>query len=211
MDRLAIGGPGQDDGICVYAMIKALLQTPSPRVTAVACIYSYEETGSPGCCGANSLFAKQALEDVLYRTGLSARQFPAIFQKSMLISADVTALYDVNFPEQHDKNMAAVLNRGVGVERYTGARGKSGSSEATTELLDRFRRAVSNDKLYQFSGLGKVDIGGGGTIAHIISEQLNAPVIDVGPGVMNMHSYFEVAGVVDLWSSVEVYRKLYSE
>ena len=70
---MAIGGPGQDDGICVFAMLRALLLVPSPKVTAIACVYSYEETGSPGCCGANSLFAKQAIEDVLYRMSLNPR------------------------------------------------------------------------------------------------------------------------------------------
>ena len=111
----------------------------------------------------------------------------------------------MNFAGNHDKMNVGIVNNGVVISRYTGSAGKSGSSEAGVEFLDILRRAVERE-IYQFAELGEVDIGGGGTTAKILAQQLNAHVIDIGVGVMNMHSPFEVIGIADLWACVELYK-----
>ncbi|KAH0570233.1 Aminopeptidase I [Spironucleus salmonicida] len=211
LDRSMIGGPGQDDGICVFTEMHALVDLQdTPAATAVACIYGYEETGSSGCTGAQSGSLVYTLKDVMYALGLAERQHARAFYRSLLVSADVTALFDPNFPAVHDKLNAAVMNRGIGLSRYTGSGGKNGSSEAPTELLHAIRTCVGDDFLYQFANLGRIDIGGGGTIAKFIGERMNAPVVDMGPGLLNMHSPFEVCGVADLWSAYEVYGRIFA-
>ncbi|CAL6081786.1 Aminopeptidase_I [Hexamita inflata] len=208
LDKSMIGASGQDDGICSFAAIKALQKLHAPEHTSVVVFHSYEETGSNGTAGAQSNFMSFALSDLMDKQKIAPSKQRYIQSNAVAIAADVSALYDVNFASYHDKMNVAVVNCGTSVSRYTGSAGKSGSSEAPVELLHQVRQAV-DEKFYQFVELGEVDVGGGGTTAKFMGQQLSCEVIDVGPGVMNMHSPFEITGTADLWASVKFYQQIY--
>ncbi|CAL5993032.1 Aminopeptidase_I [Hexamita inflata] len=205
LDKSMIGASGQDDGICSFAAIKALQQLQAPEHTSAVVFHSYEETGSNGTAGAQSNFMSFALSDLMDKQKISPSKQRYIQSNAVAIAADVTALFDVNFPSQHDRLTAAVLNKGVAIARYTGSAGKSGSSEAPVELIQIITQKLKR-KWFQMESMGIS--GGGGTTAKFLSQQLNCEVIDVGPGVMNMHSPFEVSSVYDLFATVCVYAQI---
>lgn len=140
LDKAAIGSAGQDDGICSFSALRALKNiTKTPAHTAFCVFHSYEETGSNGTFGAQSDFMPQCVRDIMFRVGIDPRKHSAVMSKSLAVAADVTALYDVNYASAHDKYNACTINKGIGLERYTGSRGKSGSSEVSAELLGYIR------------------------------------------------------------------------
>lgn len=141
--------------------------------------------------------------------GIPDYKFTAMSSNSRVISADVSAVKDFNFPGAYDKLNTAVINNGPCVCRYVGARGKVGTSEAYAEFMYEFREAFKGIP-YQMAMFGKVDLGGGGTIGKYCSQQLNCDVIDIGPGVMNMHTWFELVGIADIYYAHQLYKAFYN-
>jgi aspartyl aminopeptidase len=207
-DRSLLGAYGQDDRSCAYAAVRALLEIDSPEKTAVVLLADKEEIGSVGSTGMESAFFENFVaeliaagnknySDLLLRRALSA---------SSALSADVSAALDPNYEEVMDKLNAARIGRGVVVARYTGTRGKSGSSEAGAEFVARIRKIFNREGIYWQTGeLGKVDQGGGGTIAYLLAAY-NMDVLDCGVAILGMHSPFEVAGKADIFMTYRAYK-----
>lgn len=210
LDKSMIGAAGQDDGSCSYLAVKALLDvhcTP-PRTAGVA-LFDKEETGSNGATGAQSAWIRQVVADLATRTG--GKDAPSalhqVLSRTRAISADVTAAMDPSFGSVHDPHTAAVLGKGVVVEKNTGHSGKSGTSEATAEFMAWVRRVLGDAKLpYQVGTLGAVDAGGGGTIAMFLAQAFNCDVVDAGVPLINMHSPFEISHVADVYSTYLAYK-----
>jgi aspartyl aminopeptidase len=193
-DRSMVGAYGQDDRSCAYAELMAAVKTKVPKCTTVTVLADREEIGSVGNTGLNSNFLHDFIENLAEAEGLKARH---VLAKSHCLSADVTAAFDPNYADVYEANNSTYLNGGVGVCKYTGARGKSDTSEATAEFLSQIRRLFDdNGVLWQIGELGKVDAGGGGTVAMYIAG-LNVDVVDVGVPVISMHSPFEVVSKLD--------------
>jgi aspartyl aminopeptidase len=207
-DRGLIGAYGHDDRICAYTSFRAIIEAKEPERTAVSFFYDKEEIGSDGNVGAQSNFLEYVLETIfsLVKPGYKHHEFLDALYSSRAISADVSAAINPIFKSVHDVQNAARAGHGVVVSKYTGHGGKYGSSEATAEfmrdILALFRR---NKVPYQLAELGKVDEGGGGTIAKFFAHY-GMDVVDMGPGVISMHSPYEVISKMDLWSSYLAYR-----
>ena len=207
-DRGLIGAYGHDDRICAYSSFRAIMETTEPIYTAVSFFYDKEEIGSDGNVGAQSNFLEYVLAKVysLIKPDYKHHEFLDVLYSSRAISADVSAAINPIFKSVHDIQNAAKAGYGVVINKYTGHGGKYGSSEATAEfmheLLSLFQK---NEVTYQIAELGKVDEGGGGTIAKLFAKY-GLDVIDMGPGVISMHSPYEVISKMDLWSSYLAYK-----
>ena len=193
-DRSMVGAYGQDDRSCAYAALMAAVKTKTPYRTTLTVLADREEIGSDGNTGLHSAFMRYFIEDLAEADGVAVRH---VLSRSRCLSADVTAAYDPNYPDVYEANNSTYLNGGVGVCKYTGARGKAGTSEATAGFVAEIRRLFDeNDVLWQTGELGRVDAGGGGTVAMYIAN-LNVDVIDVGVPVLSMHAPFEVTSKID--------------
>ena len=202
-DRGAIGAYGQDDRVCVYTSLQAILNVKSPKRTTLCVVADKEEVGSGGNTGLTSAYLKYFIEDLAETFGVSGR---AVLSKSRCISADVTAAHDSVFPDVTERRNTAYLNYGVCVSKYTGARGKSGTSDASAEFTaDVCRIFDKNNILWQHGELGKVDAGGGGTVAVYLAE-LGLDVLDAGVPVISMHSPFELTSKIDVWQTYMAYK-----
>ncbi len=196
LDRSMIGAYGQDDRVCAYAALRALLDLGTPRRTCVALLVDKEEVGSMGVTGMQSQAFDYFMEELCRAQGAALRD---CFSHSFCLSADVTAAYDPNFAEVYERNNAAYLNGGVGLCKYTGSRGKSGSSDAAAELVGSVRRTLDQaGVIWQMAELGKVDEGGGGTIALYMANR-NIDTLDAGTPVLAMHSPYEVTAKLDCY------------
>lgn len=195
LDRSLIGGYGHDDRVCVYAELKAILDLDeAPEKTAVCILADKEETGSDGVSGMQSSAFECFMEELCAGQNVPLRR---CFKNSFCLSADVTAAFDPNFPEVSEKRNDAKLNYGMGICKFTGARGKSGTSDASAEIVGYLRRIFADaGVVWQMSELGKVDQGGGGTIAKYMANR-NIDTIDAGVPVMSMHAPFEVVAKFD--------------
>lgn len=195
LDRSLIGGYGHDDRVCAYAELKAILDLEeAPEKTCVCILADKEETGSDGVSGMQSSAFECFMEELCESQNVPLRR---CFANSFCLSADVTAAFDPNFPEVSEKRNDAKLNYGMGICKFTGARGKSGTSDASAELVAYLRRLFAdNGVVWQLSEMGKVDQGGGGTIAKYMANR-NIDTIDAGVPVMSMHSPFEVVAKFD--------------
>lgn len=195
LDRSLIGGYGHDDRVCAYAELKAILDLDeAPEKTAVCILADKEETGSDGVSGMQSSAFECFMEELCAGQNVPLRR---CFKNSFCLSADVTAAFDPNFPEVSEKRNDAKLNYGMGICKFTGARGKSGTSDASAEIVGYLRRIFANaGVVWQMSELGKVDQGGGGTIAKYMANR-NIDTIDAGVPVMSMHAPFEVVAKFD--------------
>ena len=204
LDRSVIGAYGQDDRVCAYACLQAILElTEAPRRTAVCVLADKEEIGSVGNTGLASEYLRYFVADLAAAEGLEARH---VWSASNCLSADVTAAYDPTYAYAYEAGNSCYLNRGVGVAKYTGSRGKGGSNDASAEFLGWVRKLLDdNDVLWQIGELGKVDQGGGGTVALDISR-LNADVIDVGVPVLSMHAPFEVVSKLDVYMAYRAFK-----
>ena len=199
-DRSMIGAYGHDDRVCAYPALMAALNTKTPERTALTVLADKEEIGSEGNTGLNSRFMQYFIADLAESEGLSARY---VLSRSQCLSADVTAAYDPTYGDPYDTATSCYLTNGVGMSKYTGARGKSGSSEASAEFVSEIRRLFdSNGVLWQIGELGKVDAGGGGTVALYIAN-LNVDVVDIGVPVLSMHSPFEVVSKLDVFMTYQ--------
>ncbi len=195
LDRSLIGGYGHDDRVCAYAELKAILDLDeAPEKTAVCILADKEETGSDGVSGMQSSAFECFMEELCAGQNVPLRR---CFKNSFCLSADVTAAFDPNFPEVSEKRNDAKLNYGMGICKFTGARGKSGTSDASAEIVGYLHRIFADaGVVWQMSELGKVDQGGGGTIAKYMANR-NIDTIDAGVPVMSMHAPFEVVAKFD--------------
>jgi aspartyl aminopeptidase len=204
LDRSLVGGFGHDDRVCAYAELMAILETENPERTAVCLFADKEEVGSVGVTGMHCQNFEYFCEGLVKALGGDLRR---CFHNSLCLSADVCNAYDPNFPETADKRNNAKLNHGVGIIKFTGSRGKSGSNDASAEVVGRVRRMLDGAGVaWQMGELGKVDQGGGGTVASITAQR-DIDTIDAGVPVLNMHAPFEVIAKADLYMT---YRAMYT-
>ena len=188
-DRSMVGAYGHDDRVCAYPILEAIFKCKTPEYTCISVLADKEEIGSVGNTGLASEFLNYFVADLAAAEGLEARH---VYTKSTCLSADVTAAYDPTYASAYEAGNSCYLNRGVGVAKYTGSRGKGGSNDANAEFVAQVRKIFDdNNVLWQIGELGKVDQGGGGTVALDISR-MNADVIDVGVPVLSMHAPCEV-------------------
>ena len=195
-DRSMIGAYGHDDRVCAYAALAALLQLDTPERIAVCMLADKEEIGSEGVTGMKSASFATFMADLCAAPGVLPR---ACYEKSFCLSADVTAAYAPNFADVYEKRNSAFVNYGMGLCKYTGARGKSGASDASAELVAYVRKVLDGAGVaWQMAELGKVDAGGGGTVAAYMAER-NIDTLDAGVPVLSMHSPFETVGKLDCY------------
>lgn len=206
LDRSMLMGYGHDDRVCAYPSFEAILQMEKPKRTSVCLLVDKEEIGSVGATGMQSRFFENAVAEVLALCGdYSELALRRALQNSKMLSSDVSAAYDPNYPSVTEKKNGAYFGRGIVFNKYTGSRGKSGSNDANAEYVARLRRIFDeNGVAFQTSELGKVDQGGGGTIAYILANY-GMEVIDSGVAVMNMHAPWEIISKVDLYEAYRGY------
>ncbi|MBP3759993.1 MAG: aminopeptidase [Ruminococcus sp.] len=201
-DRSLIGGYGHDDRCCSFPALMATLDCKNPVHTAVTVLTDKEETGSDGNTGLCSSYLEYFIYDIAEDLGSNGRD---VLSASECLSADVNAAFDPTFPEVNERNNCAYINKGVCITKYTGARGKSGTSDASAEFAGRIRRLMdSNNVVWQTGELGKVDMGGGGTVAAYIAN-LNVDTIDMGVPVLSMHAPYEVISKADLYMAYRAF------
>jgi aspartyl aminopeptidase len=211
-DRSLIGSYGQDDRASAYTSLQAILSLEEPPRTVVALFADKEEIGSEGNTGAKSLFLEIVLRALIERSGLSVTEalLKQILSNSKALSADVEAALDPNYPEVHEKQNAGKLGYGVCLEKFTGARGKSASSDARAEYVGEIRRIFNTHHVaWQMTEIGKVDEGGGGTVAKYLAVY-GMDIIDCGVPVLSMHSPFEVTSKADIFEAYKAYRAFLS-
>ena len=212
-DNSMVAGYGQDDKVCVYAELTALVDMKKvPKTTAVCIISDKEEIGSMGNTGMESHVFDTFMSEILNKLGVNKPNLlDKVFCNSRMLSADVDAGVDPIYAHVSEKNNASYLGRGIGLNKYTGARGKSGASDANAEFVAEIRNIFeTNDIRYQIGELGKVDIGGGGTIAYILANK-GIDVIDCGVPVLSMHSPYEVISKLDLYESYRGYKAFWEK
>lgn len=207
MDRSMVMGYGHDDRVCAYTSLKAILDIDVPQYTACCILVDKEEIGSVGATGAQSLFFENTVAELLQICGdnsfLSVRKAMA---NSMMLSSDVSAGFDPLYKEVNDPKNAAYLGKGIVFNKYTGARGKSGSNDANPEYFAKIRKIMDDNHIhFQTAELGKVDQGGGGTIAYILGNY-DMNVIDAGIAVLNMHAPAEIVSKVDVYEGYQAYK-----
>ena len=206
-DRSMMGGYGHDDRVCAYAGIKAMFDMGTvPEKTAVCILADKEEIGSEGVTGMQSSSFELFMEELCDSQGVKLGR---CFANSLCISADVCNGYDPNFPEVSEKRNNAKLNYGIAVVKYTGSRGKSGASDASAETVARVRSVFANNNvIWQMGELGKVDQGGGGTVAMFMAKR-NIETIDAGVPVLSMHAPFEVVSKLDCYMTYKALKAVY--
>ena len=196
VDRSLIGGYGQDDRVCAWAELKALFDLGEPRRTCVCILADKEEIGSEGVSGMQSEAFDCFMEDLCAQQGAALRR---CLENSFCLSADVTAAFDPLYPEVSEKRSESKLNYGMAICKFTGARGKSGTSDASAELVGYLRGLFDrNQVVWQLTEMGKVDQGGGGTIAKFMAKR-NIDTIDAGVPVLSMHAPFEIVSKLDCY------------
>ena len=206
-DRSMVAGYGQDDRVCAYTTLRALLDVEKPAKTAVCILADKEEIGSMGNTGMESHVFDTFVSELLNKTNTNRPNLlEKVFCNSRMLSADVDAGLDPIYACVSEKNNASYLGHGIGLNKYTGARGKSGASDANAEFVAEVRNMLeTNGILYQIGELGRVDIGGGGTIAYILANK-GMDVIDCGVPVLSMHSPYEVTSKFDIYESYRTYK-----
>ena len=207
-DRSMIGAYGQDDKVCVYSSLMALTQTKTPKQTAVAFFVDKEEIGSTGDTGAASFILQNFAYDYVCTCGLKL-DVSRLFENSQAISADVTAGMNPNYKDVHDPHNASHLGRGVSIEKYGGSWGKYGTHDTRAEYMNDIRQLLDKNKIpWQTGELGKVDLGGGGTIAMFLSRY-GMDCVDAGPCLLGMHSPCEVTSKIDFYCAYLLYRAFF--
>ena len=206
LDRSMIMGYGHDDRVCAYPSFEAMLVEDAPEVTSVCLLVDKEEIGSVGASGMESRFFENTVAEVMNATGeYSELKLRRALKNSKVLSSDVSAAFDPNFPGVMTKRNTAYFGKGLVFNKYTGARGKSGSNDANAEYIGKLRNIMDgNNVSFQTAELGKVDQGGGGTIAYILANY-GMNVIDSGVPVLNMHAPWEIISKVDLYEAYRGY------
>lgn len=211
LDRSMIGGYGQDDRVCAYTALRALLDIKNPAKTAVCLLVDKEEVGSMGATGMQSRYFENVMAKLCAKSAdvYSDLILRECLSNSTCLSADVGAAFDPNYPEVSEKKNSPFLNCGIVLTKYTGSRGKGGASDASAELVAKMRRIFNENQVeWQMGELGKVDMGGGGTIAQFVAN-LDMDVLDAGVPLLSMHSPFELAGKLDIYMTYKGYREFY--
>ena len=205
-DRSLIMGYGQDDRSCAYPSFEAILKSKKPERTSVCLLVDKEEIGSVGATGMTSRYFENMVAEIMNATGeYSDIAMRRALRNSCVLSSDVNAAFDPCYPEMFEKKNASFLGKGIVFCKFTGSRGKSGSNDANAEYLGHLRNILDKKKVfYQMAELGKVDEGGGGTIAYILAEY-GMNVIDSGVAVLNMHAPWEITSKADLYESLKCY------
>lgn len=211
-DRSMVMAYGQDDRVCSYASLKALLDIKKVDRTCVCLLVDKEEIGSVGATGMESRFFENTVAEVMDRVGeYSELKLRRALKNSKMLSSDVSAAFDPNYPSVMEKKNSAFFGNGIVFNKYTGARGKSGCNDANAEYMAELREIMDrNDISFQTAELGKVDQGGGGTIAYILAAY-NMEVIDCGVALHNMHAPWEVSSKADIYESYRAYKAFLRE
>jgi aspartyl aminopeptidase len=211
IDASMIGAYGQDDRVCAYTCLQAILGVKPPERTAVALFVDKEEIGSDSNTGIKSRFFQNFVGDLM---ALSDVDYPdsalrKALARSKCLSSDVNAGINPNFKDVHEPQNAALIGRGIVITKFTGAGGKYTANDASAEYVGEIRRMLNKAKVpWQYGALGKVDEGGGGTVAKFLAE-LDMDVIDAGTALISMHSPFEISSKVDVWSTFRAFEEFY--
>ena len=201
-DRSMVGAYGQDDRVCAYTSLQAILKCENPNKTAIVVLADKEETGSDGNTGLKSAYLKYFIADLAKGFGVEGR---TVLSNSECLSADVNAAFDPTFPEVLEKRNAAYINYGVVVTKFTGSRGKAGTSDASAEFVGKVRNMLNENKIiWQTAELGRVDLGGGGTVAAYVAN-LDVDTVDVGVPVLSMHSPYEIVSKIDVYMAYKAF------
>ncbi|MCI8320582.1 MAG: aminopeptidase [Dorea sp.] len=207
LDRSMVLAYGHDDRVCAFTSLFALLDAPQAKRTACCILVDKEEIGSVGATGMHSRFFENAVAELIALEGQESElKVRRALQNSKMLSSDVSAAYDPMFAENFEKRSAAFFSKGLVFNKYTGSRGKSGSNDANAEYLAKLRDILDGENIaYQFAELGKVDAGGGGTIAYIMANY-GMEVIDSGVPVLNMHAPWEAVSKADVYEAYKGYK-----
>ena len=207
-DRSLIGSYGHDDRVCAYPAAMAAFDVEAPDYTVISVLTDKEETGSDGNTGLQSSYLKYFIAYLAKANGLEVYQ---VLSKSECLSADVNSAYDPTFNSVFEKNNTSYLNKGVVITKYTGARGKSGTSDASAEYMGKIRAMLDKaNVVWQIGELGKVDAGGGGTVAKYIAN-LDIDVVDLGVPVLSMHAPYEVISKLDLYMAYKAFYTFFKQ
>jgi aspartyl aminopeptidase len=211
-DRSMVGGYGQDDRVCAFTALEAILKVETCKKTSACVLVDKEEIGSMGNTGMRSAFFEFASANIIKKINgtYDELMLKTVFRNSECLSSDVNAAVDPNYPDVNEKKNASFLGRGIVMTKYTGSRGKSGTSDANAEFVYKVRKLFNdNNIVWQSSELGKVDAGGGGTIAQYVAN-LDMEVIDCGVALLSMHAPFEIASKLDIYMAYKAYLAFYN-
>ena len=211
IDKSMVISYGQDDRVCAFAGVKAIFETEKPQYTAVTLCVDKEETGSYGNTGMHSKFFENTVAELINLQGnYSDLKIKRAMSKSRVLSGDVNAAYDPNFSSAYEKANSAHMGKGVAIMKYSGSRGKSGTSDANAEFVCEVRRIFNKENIvWQTGELGKVDQGGGGTVAYILANY-GAEVLDCGVGLLSMHAPYEVSSKADIFEMYRGYKAFFN-
>ena len=210
-DRSMIGAYGHDDRVCAYTSLAAILEEENPEKTAVCVLVDKEEIGSMGNTGMRSAFFEYATALLIEKTKGTYNELSLkrTFRNSDCLSSDVNSAFDPTYPEVNDRKNCAYLGHGIVMTKFTGSRGKSGTSDASAEFVAKIRSIFNKANIvWQTAELGKVDEGGGGTIAQYVAN-LDVNVIDCGVALLSMHAPFEIASKLDIYMAYKAYKAFY--
>ena len=207
-DRSMIGSYGHDDRVCAYPAAEAIFSIENPAYTAITVLTDKEEIGSDGNTGLNSSYLKYFFADLANMQGVN---YHTVLSNTHCLSADVNAAFDPTFPDVSERRNASYINKGVVITKYTGSRGKAGTSDASAEYMGKIRSMLDGaDVVWQSGELGKVDAGGGGTVAMYLAA-LNIDVVDLGVPVLSMHAPFEVVSKLDVYMAYRAFKTFFEE
>ena len=211
-DRALVAGYGQDDRVCAYTSLEALLNLNNPKRTSICILADKEEIGSMGNTGMYSQTFEYFIDELIDKTvGNKIGLRRKIFNKSRLLSADVTGAYNPNYPDIYEKNNESFLNHGISVIKYTGSASKGGASDANAEFVGYVRNLFEKNNIaYQVSEMGKIGVGGGGTIAYILADR-GIDVLDCGVPVLSMHSPYEITSKFDIYNAYKAYKVFFED
>ena len=206
LDASMIGAYGQDDRVCAYTALTAEMDAKKPAHTTVTILTDKEETGSDGNTGLNSDYVLHYIEDLAGQAGVPVRD---VLRNSLCLSSDVNAAYDPTFPDVYEGRNSSYINKGCVLTKYTGARGKAGSNDASAETMAKVIGIMEEEGVYWQAGeLGAVDAGGGGTIAKLVAH-MNVDTVDLGVPILSMHSPFELSSKLDVYNTYKAFKAFY--
>ncbi len=206
LDRSLVGAYGQDDRVCAYTALMAEIDSQMPAHTTVTILTDKEEIGSEGTTGLNSDYVLHYIEDLADMAQIPVRR---VLRNSICLSSDVNAAYDPNFADVYESNNSCYVNKGCVLMKYTGSRGKGGSNDAGAEIMAKVIAILEKEGVYWQAGeLGKVDEGGGGTIAKYVAH-MDVDTVDLGVPILSMHSPFELASKLDVWNTYRAFKAFY--
>ena len=212
LDKSMVAGYGHDDRVCGYTSLRAVIDTPKQKYTSCAVLVDKEEIGSVGATGAQSKWFENVIAELIkLQDGFCELKVRHALENTMMLSSDVSAGFDPLFPGVNDPKNAAYLGNGIVFNKYTGSRGKGGCNDAMPEYFAKIRKALDDENVnFQTAELGRVDQGGGGTIAYILGNY-NMYVIDAGVAVLNMHAPMEIVSKVDVYEAYLAYKTFISK